>query len=153
MKRVFLLIAMVAGLSGLANAQLSNHKTLGLHLGNATEVSYQHPLSESNRLEFNLGISSWGNSFTGINGLHQWVWDLSDLANGFNWYLGAGVGIGSKSGAFAAAVLGQIGIEYDLLKETDVPLLISLDYRPDFLLIPGAETRFEVVGVGIRYKF
>lgn len=153
MKRVILLLAVVAGMSALANAQFSNHKTLGLHLGNVTEVSYQHPLSESNRLECNLGISSWSNSFTGINALHQWGWGLSELANGINWYVGAGLGIGSKSGAFGVALLGQVGIEYDFLEETDVPLQISLDYRPDFLIIPDAETRFEVVGIGIRYKF
>jgi hypothetical protein len=64
--------------------------------------------------------------------LYQWVWNID---GGFNWYAGVG-GIGTfgydydnrnynDSICFAA---GDIGIEYNF----DIPLLISLDFRPEF---------------------
>ena len=68
---------------------------------------------------------------------------------------GAGAGLGSwsatdKSGSFLF-VAGNVGIEYNL---KDLPLLISLDYRPEF----GGHGYFDNnygsdVALGIRYKF
>jgi hypothetical protein len=66
--------------------------------------------------------------------LYQWVWNID---GGFNWYAGVGGGVGTFgrdyydnrnykwSICFAA---GDIGIEYNF----DIPLLISLDFRPEF---------------------
>lgn len=153
MKRIFSVLLILGFLTFSLSAQVKNLRALGLHLGNVTEVSYQHPMSDDTRLEFNLGLSSWANQFTGLSGLYQKVWDLSDLADGVNWYAGAGVGVGSKAGGFAMSIMGQVGIEYDLMEATDLPIQLSLDYRPDFLLIPNAETRFDIVGLGVRYKF
>ena len=50
-------------------------------------------IGSNNRLEFDLG---WRNSKDvdafKLVGLYQWVWNID---GGFNWYAGAGAGIGS----------------------------------------------------------
>jgi hypothetical protein len=63
--------------------------------------------------------------------LYQW----GNIDGGFNWYAGVGGGIGTfgrdnrnyNNEAFVFAA-GDIGIEYNF----DIPLLISLDFRPEF---------------------
>ena len=62
--------------------------------------------------------------------VYQWLWEID---NNFNWYAGAGAGLGSWStsgsnGSFAF-VAGDVGIEYNF---KDAPILLSLDYRPEF---------------------
>lgn len=57
------------------------------------EVSYQRAVSDNNRLEFDLGWRDSNNvdAFK-LVGLYQWVMPIEGL---FNWYVGAGAGIGS----------------------------------------------------------
>jgi hypothetical protein len=83
--------------------------------------------------------------------LYQWVWNID---GGFNWCgVGGGVGNYSHNGdkydtfVFAA---GNIGIEYDF----DIPLLISLDFRPEF----GGNGYYENnygsdVALALKYQF
>jgi hypothetical protein len=107
-------------------------------------------------LEFDLGWRS-GNRFDGFKlaGLYQWVWNID---GGFNWYAGVGGGVGSYSYdndfnngedetfIFAA---GDIGIEYDF----DIPLLISLDFRPEFGFGSYRDDVDFDIALGIRYQF
>jgi hypothetical protein len=89
-----------------------------------------------------------------IAGLYQWV---NTLDGRFNWYVGVGGGLGSyksnnedfndeETFLFAA---GDIGIEYDL----NIPLLISLDFRPE---LGFGDFRDDVdfdIALSIRYQF
>ncbi len=145
-----------------AQAQDISKNALGLRLGNNNgfggEISYQRGLSKNNRLELDLG---WRNSNNvnaiKIAGLYQWVWNIDE---GFNWYAGVGGGIGSwKSKAFflntgesntVVFAAGDIGIEYNF----DVPIQLSLDYRPEFYLSNGINDNFgSDIALGIRYRF
>lgn len=161
MKKIFLSVVMLIGLTTIMNAQDISENAIGLRLGSndgfGAEVSYQRRLSDSNRLELDLG---WRNS-NKINafklaGLYQWVWNID---GGFNWYAGVGGGLGSwsinnsavkESGTFVFAA-GDIGIEYNF---DEAPIQLSLDFRPEF----GGNGYYENnygsdIALGIRYKF
>lgn len=139
MKKLFLLALFAIGFGVTTQAQTISENAIGLRFGGANgvgaEVSYQRALGENNRLELDLGWRNDANfdSYK-LTGLYQWVWNID---GGFNWYAGAGGGLGSVSvndkerfeneGVFLFAA-GNIGIEYNF----DIPLLLSLDFRPEF---------------------
>ena len=158
MRKLFLLAIAFIGFTALSSAQDISPNAIGLRLGDSdgfgAEISYQRALGDNNRLEFDLGWRS-GNTFDGFKlaGLYQWVWNLD---GGFNWYAGVGGGVGSYSFdnnelddetfLFAA---GDIGIEYDF----DIPLLISLDFRPELGFGTYTDDLDFDIALGIRYQF
>ncbi|APY12584.1 hypothetical protein BWZ22_15750 [Seonamhaeicola sp. S2-3] len=162
MKKLFLLSLAVMGFAFSTNAQSIADNAIGLRLGDSdgfgAEVSYQRALSDSNRLEFDLGWRD-GSNYDGFKlaGLYQWVMPLD---GSFNWYVGAGGGIGSFSidapgiddtDTFIFAA-GDIGIEYDF----EIPLQLSLDFRPEIGfgddLYDNNDLDFDIA-LGIRYQF
>jgi hypothetical protein len=159
MKKVILMLSILLSLTNVLNAQVEN-KAIGLRLGSGfgygAEISYQQPLSKINRLELDLGLNSWG---FGLNGIYHWVWDLSALADGFNWYAGFGAGIGSYnfgyvgnpngSSNFSIGAVGQVGIEYKF----EVPLTLSLDYRPGMYFLNGFNSSIDGICIAGRYRF
>lgn len=150
--------------AGLYAQDLSDHN-IGLRLGDSdgfgAEISYQKSIGRYNRAEFNLG---WRDSrdFDAfkLSGVYQWV---HQIEGGFNWYYGAGGGIGSvdfepvpdemedNDGVFVF-VAGNLGVEYDF----DIPLLLSLDVRPEIGILgyDGFDNGFLFdIALGIRYQF
>jgi hypothetical protein len=160
MKKLFLLSIALIGFAFTSNAQAIADNALGLRLGDSdgfgAEISYQRALGDNNRLEIDLGWRD-GNNYDGfkIAGLYQWVFPLDQ---GFNWYVGAGGGLGSfdvnvpnvgnnnETFFFAA---GDIGIEYDF----DIPLLISLDFRPEIGFGDFNDDLDFDIALGLRYQF
>ena len=165
MKKLFLLSVFAIGFVSFSSAQEIAENALGLRLGDSdgfgTEVTYQRALGDNNRLEVDLGWRS-GNNYDGFKlaGLYQWVWNID---GGFNWYAGAGGGLGtisldddfpgrnnfdddSETFIFAA---GQVGIEYNF----DIPLLLSLDVRPEFYFGDFRDGNDLDIALGIRYQF
>ena len=146
MKKIIIAAALVMSIVGAANAQASK-KAIGLRFNYAgAEATYQHPLGNANRLELDLGLNSYG---LGLNGIYQWVWDLSGVAPGVNWYAGAGAALGIYSKSFGIGILGQIGMEYNF----EIPLQLSLDYRPGIYVIPSFGASYDGVCLSARYKF
>ncbi|WP_374504988.1 outer membrane protein [Flavobacterium sp.] len=157
MKKLIVSAVLLMGLGFTAQAQEISKNALGLRLGDnngfGAEISYQKGLSKNNRLEADLG---WRNnrdvSAFKLTGIYQWVWEID---NNFNWYAGAGAGLGNWSttgnnGSFVY-VAGDVGIEYNF---KEAPILLSLDYRPEF----GGHGYFDNnygadIALGIRYKF
>lgn len=157
MKKKILSVVMLIGFGCFLQAQEISKNAIGLRFGDnngfGAEITYQRAINENNRLEADLG---WRNNHNvsafKLTGVYQWIWEID---NNFNWYAGAGAGLGSwsatdKSGSFLF-VAGNVGIEYNL---KDLPLLISLDYRPEF----GGHGYFDNnygsdIALGIRYKF
>ncbi len=83
-----------------------------------------------------------------LTGIHQWVFGIQD---GLNWYLGVGPQIGAVNNSFGIGIAGQAGIEYYV---PNVPLQLSLDYRPSwFLNLSDDKFAPYGLGVGIRYTF
>ncbi len=149
-------------------AQDISDNTIGLRLGDSdgfgAEISYQRLIMRTSRLEVNFG---WRDSreFDAfkVSGLYQWVRPIS---GNFNWYFGAGAGLGSASfepipseggpitpdGGFFAFVAGDLGVEYNF----DIPLLISFDIRPELGVVgydDFSDTFDFDIALGLRYQF
>ncbi len=161
MKKIFLFIGFLTLSFITANAQEISDNAIGLRLGDGdgfgAEISYQRRLSDNNRLELDLGLRS-GNGYDGFKlaGLYQWVWQLDGR---FNWYAGVGGGVGSysfdsplsngdDSETFIFAA-GDVGIEYNF----DIPLMLSLDVRPEFGFGDYRDDLDFDIALGIRYQF
>ena len=156
MKTFFASIITMIAFTFSVNAQEISKNAIGLRLGDndgfGGEISYQRYLTENNRLEFDLGWRDSNNvdAFK-LVGLYQWVFKLD---GNFNWYVGAGAGVGSfdageVDGTFGL-VAGDVGIEYNF----DIPLLLSLDFRPEFGFNEdfNDDVNFDIA-LGIRYQF
>ena len=159
-KLLITIIAITLGTVSMNAQRISKH-AIGLRLGDSdgfgTEVNYQLGIGENNRMEFGLGWRS-SDDVTAIKGvaLYQWVWTLD---GNFNWYVGAGGGVGQVSFdddfpgdpddetfLFAA---GDIGIEYNF----EIPLLLSLDFRPEFGFGDYRDDVDFDIALGVRYQF
>ncbi len=162
MKKIILSAIMLIGLAFTAQAQEISENALGLRLGDNSgfggEVSYQRGLSHNNRLEMDLGwrnrtnYNGYDDKAIKLTGIYQWIWNID---GGFNWYAGVGGGLGSYKNSVNSSVFvfaaGDIGIEYGF---KEVPLLISLDLRPEI----GSSDYYNNsygsdVALGLRYKF
>ena len=157
MKKLLLFFSFTMLLAPNINAQEMSKNAIGNRFGENNgfggELSYQRKLSHNNRLEIDLGIRG-NDSYSAfkVTSLYQWIWQLE---NRFNWFAGVGGGLGnwktkvtnnSDTFIFGAGVLG---IEYNF----DIPLLISLDFRPELGFsnsYDGFESDF---GLSIRYQF
>ncbi|MBC9796406.1 hypothetical protein [Sinomicrobium weinanense] len=158
MKKLFVFLIIVLGGITVSQAQLISPNALGLRIGDSdgfgAEISYQRALKSDTRLELDLG---WRDSdhvdAYKLTALHQWVWNID---GGFNWFAGAGGGIGSydydyidESGTFLFAA-GDIGIEYNF----DIPLVLSLDMRPELGFTDEYRDDLDLdIALGIRFQF
>ncbi|MBL7473500.1 hypothetical protein [Robertkochia sediminum] len=164
MKKLLFFLVLFGGMISFAQAQRISPNALGLRLGDSdgfgAEISYQRALGDANRLEVDLGWRDSNNwdAFK-LTGLYQWVMPLD---GNFNWYVGAGGGLGSydydngfdldpdldDSGTFIF-VAGDIGIEYNF----DIPLLLSLDFRPELGFGDFNDDLDFDIALGVRYQF
>ena len=161
MKNVILTALAVIAFAFSAQSQIIADNAVGLRLGDSdgfgTEISYQRALGENNRLELDLGWRA-SNDFDAVRvtGLYQWVWTLD---GNFNWYAGAGGGVamvswddpfenGDDSETYVYAA-GDIGLEYNF----EIPLLLSLDFRPEFGFGDYNDDVDFDIALGIRYQF
>ncbi|WP_340073673.1 hypothetical protein [Leptobacterium sp. I13] len=161
MKKLFLIGFLALGSINYVSSQQISKNALGLRLGDGdgfgAELNYQRGIGENNRLEFGLGWRDEDNfdAFR-LTGLYQWVFLLE---NNFNWYVGAGGGFGNvdfdtgfmggDDSEFFIFVAGDIGIEYNF----DIPLLISLDFRPEIGFKDYNDDLGFDIALGIRYQF
>lgn len=160
MRNLFLVVFAFIGFTTVQAQDISDN-AIGLRLGDSdgfgAQISYQRGLGDNNRLELDLGITT-GNNYDGFKlaGLYQWVWVLD---GSFNWYAGAGGGLGSisfdnvpqgfdDSETFFFAA-GNIGIEYNF----DIPLQLSLDARPELGFGDFNDDLDFDIALGIRYRF
>lgn len=166
MKKILLGIIAFGLFSVSAQAQQISENAIGLRLGDSdgfgTELNYQRAVGTNNRLEFGLGWRSNDNiDAYKLVGLYEWVWNID---GGFNWYAGPGAGIGqvsfdndrndnnfdndddNETFIFAA---GVIGIEYNF----DIPILVSLDFRPEFGFGDYRDDVDFDIALGVRFQF
>ncbi|MDD2996957.1 MAG: hypothetical protein PHP99_12215 [Paludibacter sp.] len=149
MKKVILSFFLIAFAFVSVKAQVDG-RAIGLRfsgiLDNNAEISYQHPLSQINRLEVDLGLN---HDMIALTGVYQWVWDFSQLADGFNLYAGVGGLVGVDNSRMGLSFVGQGGIEYTF----NIPLQLSLDYRPAVSIISGINNNFANLCLSARFKF
>ena len=158
MKNICLVAIALFGFAVSSTAQNIADNAIGLRLGDSdgfgAEISYQKGIGDNNRLEFGLGWRD-GSSFSAVRavGLYQWVWTLD---GSFNWYAGVGGGLASFNfdintidDETSLFVAGDIGIEYDF----GIPLLISLDFRPEIGFGKINDDLDFDIALGLRYQF
>ncbi len=159
MKKFFLLTLALIGFALTTHSQNIADNAIGLRMGDnnglGAEVSYQRALGDNTRLEADLGWRN-GNNYNAfqLTGLYQWVHALD---GNFNWFVGAGGGIASFDGKdelngiseTEIFIAGDIGIEYDF----DIPLLLSLDFRPTLGFGDFTDDLDFDIALGIRYQF
>lgn len=161
-----LLFTVLLFLTIVANAQEISKNAIGLRFGSndgfGYEISYQLKLKKSNRVEIDLGLRNNDNfNFIKGVGLYQWVMPLD---GDFNWFAGVGGGFGSwnyndrfkknnpiySNGGTFLLVAGDIGVEYNF----DFPLLVAVDFRPEFVLGDGFGRNFGPdIALSLRYTF
>ena len=159
MRKLYFVFALILT-ANLVHAQ-STQNAIGLRFGGGegfgTEISFQHWLSDVNRLELDLGMISGTNySAWSVAGIYQWVWKID---NGFNWFAGAGGRIGTWSrdnsykgndgGGVLLAAAGDVGIEYTF----PVGIQLGLDYRPELGLVNHGNAFGNNVALSVRYRF
>ncbi len=147
-----LILLFFTALAFTSNAQSISENALGLRLGGGdgfgAEVSYQRALGGNNRIEGDLGWRSGTVDAFKLTGIYQWVWVLS---GNFNWYAGAGAGVGLVETEALLTADGMIGIEYSFLDD-GVPILLSLDLNPEIGLINDSGFDMDFA-FSIRYQF
>ena len=149
MKKIILVVAAVLGLAVVANAQ---PRAIGVRAGYGAELSYQHTLGADSFAEFDLGWSA-GSAKLGA------AYDFQVCPVGpFNFYAGpqAYVGFGNyNDGENTKTVLwagigAQLGLEYCF---EEIPLQLSLDWKPSFTLVPASGFGWQGLALGVRYLF
>lgn len=164
MKKIILALTLLVASITFVNAQISD-KALGIRTGGGNygfggEISYQHGLSDVNRIELDLGWGSvgggWGYraGYTAITGIYHWVFNLD---GGLNWYIGPGAQLLLFSsnwggGGMAAGLGGQLGIEYNFNGD-GLPLQVGLDTRPMFLFNSWGNGFGWGGALSVRYTF
>lgn len=157
MKKLIFSILFAFSVVSFANAQ-SNAigARLGAGIGSGTEASLLLGINNNNRVEFTLGLD-YTPAFN-ATAVYQWVFDLSQLEPGFNWYTGVGLGIlvygentiTKRDQGANVGILGILGLEYNF----DFPLQLSLDFRPGIYLGSKYRSGFGPgFAVGARYRF
>lgn len=158
MKRFLLIFALFCGVSMAAFAQNGYKNAIGVRAGWGAEISYQRYLGSDNansvnRIEAGIGVNRYGFN-TGAT--FQWVFDLPIETEGiWQWYVGGGAALGGwdtkKFGSgFSLGITAQGGFEYSF---ADIPLLLSIDYRPGFYFLPEAKFDWTGFAAGVRFCF
>ncbi len=157
MKKLLLFIVAIIVTVGAANAQdlksmakfEEGKNAIGLRFGaGLAELSYQKYLSDVNRAEIDLGFG-FSSKMISITGTYQWVFDVTIAGLDFNWYAGLGANVGYAASKLYLGVVGQVGIEYHF----DIPISLSLDYRPMFNILPSMDFAADGIALSVRYRF
>ena len=122
---------------------------LGVRLSNASptlnnSVSIKYFLPTRNAaLE---GLISFGSRF-GVGGLYE-VHRPLNATPGLKWYYGAGAYVGFSSGDTYLGPTGVIGLDY---KFNNIPLNLSLDWKPELDIIPKVNFVPDAFGLSARF--
>ena len=145
MKKLILVVAAVLGLAVVAAAQ---PRAIGVRAGYGAELSYQHTLGGNNFAELDLGWNS-GAISAGL------AYDFQVAPLGpLNFYAGPQVALGLYAGGettvFSLGAGVQLGLEYCF---DQIPLQLSLDWKPTFMFVPATAFGWQSIALGIRYLF
>jgi hypothetical protein len=161
MKKFALLLTLFLFLAFAQVTKAQSYTTgIGLRLTNWYGLTIKHHLSEANAIEGILH-TRWGGLL--ITGLYEHHFPAFGQ-DGLRWYVGIGGHVGFWSDynnknlwfeddqdARAAIGLDLIGgIEYTI---PDVPINLSLDFKPGFNLVPASFFIYDDIALSVRYVF
>lgn len=145
------LIAAIFFASTATQAQDAGYKNaLGVRLGPSTPViksglTYKHVLNNNNAIE---AILSFGDGI-GICGLYEIHKPLAGVEN-LQWLYGVGGYAGFQNSISYIGAAGIVGLDY---KFKDIPLNISLDWKPELNIIEKVGFEASTVGFSARFTF
>lgn len=156
MKKFFILVITVFCLSGISKAQDYN-TAIGLRAGLFNGFTIKHFVSSDAAIEGLLSTRWGGFSLTGLYEIHANAFNTT----GLNWYYGAGAHIGFWNGDKAnwgnddenytvIGLDGIIGMEYNI---KEIPLNVSLDWKPALNLFGHTGLWGDNIALSVRYRF
>lgn len=147
MKKLLFFLSTFTVLSLVSQAQ--EYKTAaGIRLGPnspaiAPGFTIKHFLNEKNAVEGIVGI----NNGIGFCGLYEWYFPVTSVEH-LQWYAGAGAYAAYRYSTSFIGAAGVVGVDY---KFPDVPLNISIDWKPELNIVESVG--FEASGVGFSARF
>ncbi len=149
----FLLLSLM---SIKAFGQQTYKNAIGGRFGTANGVTFKTFIGDTQAIDLILNFRSNSNrSSAYLTGLYEVHNPLGDVP-GLQWYYGAGATIGSTKYKptddrdLYLAADGVIGLDYVF---SDVPINLSLDWKPALELTPNTGLNAEGVGLSIRFRF
>lgn len=141
LKKIVLLTSLIFASTLIINAQSYNN-AIGLRLGSPNGLTYKHFVNQSDAFELMAGSRWNGFQLTALYERHQSI----NKINAFKFYYGAGAHFGvwddydnhpwfdrrDDPNQLVIGVDGILGLEYAF---KEVPLALSLDWKPEFNLI------------------
>ncbi|WP_443937711.1 hypothetical protein [Pedobacter sp. MW01-1-1] len=155
-KFVFTILGCVALLAASVNgAKAQNYKNaIGGRFGSANGVTFKTTLGGNKMLDAILNFRSRDDySYFRLTGLYEINNEINGL-NGLFWYYGVGASLGSvkykptNHSDLYASIDGVIGLDY---KIEELPINLSLDWKPALELTP--DTGFDAAGLGLSIRF
>ena len=144
---VFLLSSFLFLIPGFIQAQ--DYKLgLGIRLSNATPtlsnaVSVKYFHKSNHAID---ALISFGGSRFGIGALYEVHTPMPTA--GLQWYFGGGAYVGFQSGTTWLGPTGVIGLDY---KFPNIPLNLSLDWKPELDILPGINFIPDAFGLSARF--
>lgn len=147
MKKIILFSCLVTVISLSASAQ-AYQKAVGIRLGPNSAfitagITGKYFLNEKAAVEAIIGV----NNGLGICGLYELHFPIDAVSN-LSWFAGAGGYVAFRSSTTFVGGAGIIGLDY---KFDEIPLNLSLDWKPELNLI--SKVAFESSGIGLSARF
>ncbi len=148
--RITLTLVLIVLASTFFTASAQDYKVaIGVRLSNATptlsnSITVKYNMNQKHTIE---GLLSFGSRF-GMGVLYE-VNNLTTV-QGLNWFYGGGAYIGFEKGDTYLGPTGIIGLDY---KFPNIPLNLSLDWKPELDFIPTINFVPDAFGFSARFTF
>lgn len=130
-----------------ATAQYSHQA--GVRLGSTDQIvstgfTYRYHFNNNTAIEGILNTKD----IISIAALYEMFKPIKAVEN-LNWYYGAGAFVGLK-GIEVLGITGIAGLDYQF---KEVPINLSIDWKPELTLIESVRFRASTVAVSVRFSF
>ena len=148
MKRL-LLICLIS-ITALTTKSQNYTTSAGIRLGpNSAAITsgftVKHFLNEKTAVEGILGI----NDGVGICGLYEIHFPIEAVPN-LQWFAGPGAYIAFRNSTTSFGAAGVVGMDY---KFEEIPLNLTIDWKPELNLISKVAFESSGLGISVRYTF
>jgi hypothetical protein len=155
-RKILLFLAFYLFFTG-AQAQQTYNTALGMRINGGLGVTVKHMLNDKAAIEGILYTRWGGLNLTGIYAVHYPVFKEP----GFRFYIGGGSHLGFFDGNENPwwddndqhgvwGIDGQIGLEYTF---DEIPLNLSLDWKPAINIIGSDDIWYGDAGLSVRYTW
>jgi len=158
MKKTVLTTLLLFGLISLSQAQ-DYTNAIGIRFGygyggnGGAGVTFKHYINSNTAYEGILHVHNEGFMAVGLMEIHEAFGDTP----GLYWFYGGGAHLGSyaydSGNGIAIGVDGILGVEYNFLPELDLPINITLDWKPAFNLLEETAFWWDDFNLSIRYAW